>query len=34
MKSKNELCKETIESKNIFKKLKSDYFLQLLFNNF
>ena len=33
MKLKNELCKEKIESKNIFKKLKSDYFLQLLFNN-
>ena len=32
MKLKNELCKEKIESKNIFKKLKNDYFLQLLFN--
>jgi len=30
MNSSNELNKE---SKNIFKKLKSDYFLQLLFNN-
>ena len=30
MNSSNELNKE---SKNTFKKLKSDYFLQLLFNN-
>ena len=30
MNSSSELSKE---SKNIFKKLKSDYFLQLLFNN-
>ena len=33
MNSSSELCKEKKESKNMFKNLKSDYFLQLLFNN-
>ena len=33
MNSLNELNKEKIESKNIFNNLKSDFFLQLLFNN-
>ena len=28
-----ELSKDKTESKNIFKNLKSDYFLQKLFNN-
>ena len=32
MKSQNELSKEKTKSKNIFKKIKSDYFLKLLFN--
>ena len=32
MNSSSKLRKEKIESKNIFKKLKSDYFLQKLFN--
>ena len=32
MNSLNELNKEKIESKNIFNNVKSDYFLQLLFN--
>ena len=33
MNSSSELSKEKKESKNMFKNLKSDYFLQLLFNN-
>ena len=33
MNSSSKLRKEKIESKNIFKKLKGDYFLQKLFNN-
>ena len=33
MNSSNESSKEKIESKNIFKSLKKDYFLKLLFNN-
>ena len=33
MKPSSKLRKEKIESKNILKKLKSDYFLQKLFNN-
>ena len=33
MNSSNESSKEKIESKNIFKSLKNDYFLKLLFNN-
>ena len=33
MNSSNELSKEKIESKYIFKNLKSDYFLLNLFNN-
>ena len=33
MKYSYELNKEKIESKYIFKNLKSDYFLKLLFNN-
>ena len=33
MNSSSELNKEKKESKNMFKNLKSDYFLQLLFNN-
>ena len=32
MNSTNELSKEKTESKDIFKNLKNDYFLQLLFN--
>ena len=32
MNSSNELSKEKTGSKNIFRKLKSDYFLQKLFN--
>ena len=32
MNSQKELNQEKIESKNIFKNLKSDYLLQLLFN--
>ena len=33
MNSSSELSEEKTELKNIFKNLKSDYFLQLLFNN-
>ena len=33
MNSSSELSKEKKESKNIFKNLKNDYFLQLLFYN-
>ena len=33
MKTASELNKEKTKSKNIFKNLKGDYFLQLLFNN-
>ena len=33
MNSSSELSKEKIESKDIFKNLKNDYFLQNVFNN-
>ena len=33
MKSSNKTSKEKTESKNKFRKLKNDYFLQKLFNN-
>ena len=33
MNSSSELRKEKIKSKNLFKNLKNDYFLQILFNN-
>ena len=33
MNSSSKFRKEKMESKNIFKNLKNDYFLQLLFNN-
>ena len=33
MNSSSELSKDKIESKDLLKNIKSDYFLQILFNN-